>query len=273
MFAWVRLELPNLRAAFRAAADDGDLDSAATIAVVTAAVGYFLEIFEPASWAEELVESARGRDHPQLAALYSVASICSVTGRIADVARYADAARAAPRRSALRADPVRNGDGVRRPGLPPRRPSGRMGRLLPRSIARDPARGLHVGRTLIGALMLAGRSDEAFPLAADVIEVAEATGSPLTIASALGSVGWAYFDRDPPVALAAFRGYESKYHEHGWTKGHTSALLARAEAAHGDPGAALEACQRSLLAYGTSGDRIGACTPLSVPRRSAPHRT
>ena len=46
--------------------------------------------------------------------------------------------------------------------------------------------------------------------------------------------------------------------------GHTSALLARAEAAHGEPGAALEACQRSLLAYAASGDRTGACTPLIV---------
>src|SRR4029078_8350360 len=81
--SWVRVELPNLRAAFRAAADDGDVDAAVTIAVVTAALGYFLEIFEPASWAEELLDDARARDHPQLASLYSVASICAVTGRVA----------------------------------------------------------------------------------------------------------------------------------------------------------------------------------------------
>jgi hypothetical protein len=76
--------------------------------------------------------------------------------------------------------------------------------------------------------------------------------------------GWARFDRDPPAALAAFRGYESISHEHGWTMGHTSALVARAEAAHGEPRAALDACHRSLLAYAASGARSSACTPLSV---------
>jgi predicted ATPase/class 3 adenylate cyclase len=263
-FAWVRLELPNLRAAFRAAADDGDLDTSATIAVVTAALGYFLEIFEPASWAEELLDEARARDHPQVASLYSVASICAVTGRVADAARYADTARALL--DDPRYEPIPCGTATAYVGLGYLH-TGRPGAWVDfchAAITRDPAARAYAGRTLIGALILAGRSDEAFPLAADIVEIAEATGSPLTMASALGSVGWAYFDRDPPMALAAFRGYESSYHEHGWTMGHTSALLARAEAAHGEPVAALEACRRSLLAYAASGDRTGACTPLTV---------
>jgi len=263
-FSWVRLELPNLRAAFRAAADDGDLDSAVTIAVVTAALGYFLEIFEPASWAEELLDDARAGDHSQLASLYSVASICAVAGRVADAARYADAARALlddPRYAQIPCGMATAfvGLGYLHVG----RPGGWVD-FCEAAIARDPAARAYAGRNIIGALFFAGRPDEAFPLAADIVEIAEATGSPLTMAAALGSVGWVYFDRDPPAALAAFREYESRYHEHGWTMGHTSALLARAEAAHGEPVAALEACQRSLRAYAASGDRTGACTPLSV---------
>ncbi len=78
------------------------------------------------------------------------------------------------------------------------------------------------------------------------------------MAKALGAYGWACFDRDPPAALAAYRGYESISHEHGWIMGSTSALVARAEAAHGDPRAALDACQRSLLAYAASGARSAA---------------
>jgi predicted ATPase/class 3 adenylate cyclase len=262
--AWIRLELPNLRVGFHTAADDGDLDSAATIAVVTAAFCNFLELFEPASWAEELLDAARVRDHPQLASLYSVASICAFTDRNADGARYADAARA------LLDDPryelIPCGNATEYVGLGylhTGRPEAWVD-FCRATIARDPAARPYAGATIIGALIFSGRSDEAIPLAGDVVEVAEATGAPMTIAKALGAHGWACFDRDPPAALAAWRGYESISHEHGWKMGHTSALVARAEAAHGEPRAALDACHRSLLAYAASGARSSACTPLSV---------
>jgi len=185
-FSWVRLELANLRAAFRAAADDGDLDSAAAIAVVTAALGYFLEIFEPASWAEELLDDARAGDHSQLASLYSVASICGVAGRVADAARYADAARALlddPRYAQIPCGTATAfvGPGYLHVGRP-----GAWVDFCEAAIARDPAARAYAGRTIIGALVFAGRPDEAFPLAADIVEIAEATGSPLTIAALSG---------------------------------------------------------------------------------------
>ena len=47
--------------------------------------------YEPIAWAEELIEPARAVDHPRLAALYVMASLCYTTGRIEAAVRYSDA--------------------------------------------------------------------------------------------------------------------------------------------------------------------------------------
>ncbi len=47
--------------------------------------------YEPIAWAEELIEPARAVDHPRLAFLYVIASLCCTTGRIEAAVRYSDA--------------------------------------------------------------------------------------------------------------------------------------------------------------------------------------
>jgi predicted ATPase len=69
-YEWFNVELANLRAAFRWAAHNGDLDAAAAIAVYASFLGAWLEQFEPVGWAEELVEPAE-----------AVASISSLWAR------------------------------------------------------------------------------------------------------------------------------------------------------------------------------------------------
>jgi hypothetical protein len=91
-YAWFGRELPNLRTAFRWAADQNDLDSAATIAIYVGLLGQVNENYEPATWAEELIEPARAVNHPRLAFLYLTAGLCFATGRIDDSVRYSDAA-------------------------------------------------------------------------------------------------------------------------------------------------------------------------------------
>ena len=78
-YDWFTVELANLRTAFRWAADHGDLDAAAAIAAYAAFLGPHLENHEPIAWAEELIEPARAVDHPRLAALCVVASLCVVS--------------------------------------------------------------------------------------------------------------------------------------------------------------------------------------------------
>jgi predicted ATPase len=75
-YNWFTLELANLRAAFRWAADHDDLDSAAAIAVCASILGSWVEQFEPGAWAEEIIEPARRVEHRRLAQLYAVAARC-----------------------------------------------------------------------------------------------------------------------------------------------------------------------------------------------------
>ena len=90
-YDWFTIELANLRTAFRWAADQGDLDVAATIATYAGLLGAMVQTYEPIAWAEELIEPARAVDHPRLAFLYVIASLCYTTGRIEAAVRYSDA--------------------------------------------------------------------------------------------------------------------------------------------------------------------------------------
>src|SRR6202008_490326 len=56
---WFTAEVANLRTAFRWAANQGDLDAAATIATYAAFLGLSVHNYEPIAWAEELIEPAR----------------------------------------------------------------------------------------------------------------------------------------------------------------------------------------------------------------------
>src|ERR1700744_2409749 len=89
-YDWFAAELANLRTAVRWAAEQSDLDIAATIATYAAFLGYLVESFEPTGWAEELMEDATARSHPRLGTLYVMASQCYNAGRIQDAVRYAD---------------------------------------------------------------------------------------------------------------------------------------------------------------------------------------
>ena len=91
-YDWFTIELANLRTAFRWAADHGDLDVAAPIATYAAWLGFRTENYEPIAWAEELIEPARANDHPRLTALYVMASLCYMAGRIDPAIRYTEAA-------------------------------------------------------------------------------------------------------------------------------------------------------------------------------------
>ncbi|HWR47728.1 MAG TPA: NB-ARC domain-containing protein, partial [Pseudonocardiaceae bacterium] len=90
-YTWFSAELANLRTAFRWAADQGDLDAAATLATYSAFLGIWVNNYEPVAWAEELIEAARAVDHPQLAFLYVLASLCWNAGRIEAAVGYSDA--------------------------------------------------------------------------------------------------------------------------------------------------------------------------------------
>ncbi len=80
-YDWFGHELANLRTAFRWAADHGDLDVAVTIATYVGLLGFGVENYEPVAWAEELIEHAVAVDHPRVASLYVIASVCWMAGQ------------------------------------------------------------------------------------------------------------------------------------------------------------------------------------------------
>lgn len=89
-YAWLGIELANLRTAFRWAADRGELDIAASIATCGWLLGFCVENYEPVSWAEELIEPACAIEHPRLASLYVGASLRWMAGRVRQALAYVD---------------------------------------------------------------------------------------------------------------------------------------------------------------------------------------
>ena len=60
-YTWFAVELPNLRSAFRWAADHSDVGFDAAVSIASYAfIGLWVENYEPIAWAEELIEPAEG---------------------------------------------------------------------------------------------------------------------------------------------------------------------------------------------------------------------
>src|SRR5271156_4172853 len=199
--AWFTLELANLRTAFRWAADHGDLDVAATIASYVGWLGVGVQTYEPIAWAEELIEPARAVDHPRLAFLYVIASMCFTTGRIEAAVGYSDAGQIVLGRSR---DALPDGSEAWLGGSyfnigQPKRSA----EVCRAQLARRCDTHVHIRAVLVAALAVAGSDGEAMDSADGLIEAAEATDNPHLLAWALGAYGLAFRDADPVGALHA----------------------------------------------------------------------
>ena len=91
VYSWLKVELANLRAAFRWAPDRNDIDAASAIAIYAASAGFWSDQYEPIRWNEELVGPARAAGHRRLAQLYGMAVLCFTSGRIDEAIGYAAA--------------------------------------------------------------------------------------------------------------------------------------------------------------------------------------
>ena len=202
-YDWFTAELANLRTAFRWAADHGDLDIAATIATYAGFLGFLAENYEPIAWAEELIEPARAVDHPRLAFLYVIASLCWAVGRIEAAVGYSDAGQTVVGNDC---DEVPYGihgwlgSAYQFIGQPERSVEWCRAQL-----ARGRDTHASTRACLVIALAVAGSHDEAMAAANGLIEAAEATRNPYAISFALLAYGTAFRDADPDRALEAMR--------------------------------------------------------------------
>jgi predicted ATPase len=267
---WVELEFANLRAGFRWAGDQHDLETAAAIAAHAAMLGQTLQRYEPAGWAEEILEAAQAAQLPQLPRLYTAASFsaCTPGGQ-------------------------RKPSGIRRlpwpwvpmpattASIPPGRAIGRDSRICSPTnlnryveicvdLAAQPGPAHILGQCgLLLALPLAGRDEEARAMAEDTLAAARAHANPWCIALALDASGRAFAPADPAHALGVL--YDglayAKQHRLQLFEAAIALQAASLEALHGDPRQALalfDAALDSLQRAGNAASLGGTLANLAV---------
>jgi predicted ATPase len=261
---WFTIELANLRTAFRWAADQGDLDVAATIATYAGWLGAGVQTLEPIAWAEELIEPARVADHPWLAFLYVIASWCYMTGRIEAAVRYCDAGQIVLGRS-REAVPFGIEGLLGAVYVAVGQPE-RCVELCRAQLARRRDTPVYIRVWLVMALSVAGSGGEAMDCADGLIEAAEATRNPHMLAWALTAYGAAFSDADPIGALNALsRGLVIAQDSGNRINVSTLAsVLARLEAEHGDTVSAFDHLTLAIRNFHNAGDTTTIRVPLAI---------
>jgi tetratricopeptide (TPR) repeat protein len=203
-YDWFTTELANLRLAFRWAADDYDLDTAAAIAVYAAFLGMRVEQYEPAGWAEELIEPARAAEHRRLAQLSNMAAQCYAAGRIEDATAYADAGLAIVDSGGYDGIPYDGESWLGGVYLSAGHPE-RWVEVCRNMIARDSGAHTFAHSSLALALTTAGASDEAMAASKGLLAAADAIDNPNLAGYALLAYGIANRYADPVAAYDAHR--------------------------------------------------------------------
>jgi len=263
-YTWFTNELANLRAAFRWAAEHGDLDIAAPIAVLATLLGNFAEIGEPVAWAEELIDPARAVDHPRLTTLYVMATLCWEVGRVEEAIGYSEAGQLL----------LLEGGNAVPPGFEGWLAGvfnmiGHAERTVEWSrqlLASRPDPYALSSSSLVAALMRTGDDAEAKAVAKQLLDTADAIPNPWARSYASLMYGIAWCDADPVSAREALRRGLVDAHETGncYNESHMANVLGRLEARHGDPMAALEYLSLAIHNYHDSGSSAVMRVPLAA---------
>jgi hypothetical protein len=263
-YDWFKVELANLRTAFRWAADHGDLDAGAAIAAYAAFLSPNLENFEPIGWAEELIEPARAVDHPRLAALCVAASLSCLVGRFAEAVHYSELGHTV---IAAATDKVSYfGEGFLGSvylfvGQPERDVEACRGQLT-----RTGDTNTMGMANLVAALFASGSTDEALVIADGLIDAAELIGNPWVLSYTLTVCGVNFRDTDPDRALEAVRRGVLIARDSGNRLYETafSYWLAGLEADYGDRVAALDYLAVAIRNHHESGNIGMLHIPLAI---------
>jgi predicted ATPase len=263
-YDWLTVELANLRTAFRWAADHGDLDAGSAITAYAALLAPHLENHEPIAWAEELIEPLRAVDHPRLAAVCVVASLCILVGRFEQAVHYSEVGQ---RVIASASDKVSYfgegflGSAYLFVGQPER-----YLELSRATLERTGDTNTMAKVNLVTALYTCGSTDEATVAANGLIDAAERSGNPWVLAYALAVCGVAFGETEPHRALEALRRSVLVAQDSGNRFFETtfSYWLARREAEQGDRMAALEYLAVAIHNYHESGNTGMLHVPVAI---------
>lgn len=262
-YTWFTNELANLRAAFRWAAEHGDLDTAAPIATYATLLGNFVLNLEPVAWAEELIGPARTADHPRLLSLYVVATWCWTLGRIDEAIAYSDAGQAL----------VLSGSNAVPPGFEMWLAGvfnmvGQAERTVEwcrTLLARSPDWHALTTSGLVSSLMRSGDRTESKAVAKQLLDAADALSNPWARSYAFLLYGMAWCDDDPDSAREVLRKGLASARESGnrYNESHVANVLGRLETQHGDPLAAIEYLSLAVHNYHDSGNFEVIRVPLA----------
>jgi predicted ATPase len=262
---WFAVELPNLRTAFRWAADHDDIETAAAITSYAAVLSYWLQQYEPSTWAEELIEPAVAVGHPKLAMLYLVAAQCYIAGRNDNFGRYTAAAQEA----------IETGGSDEVPVVHHTILGGGYLATVPPEECVDWQRSLaerysdkfdYIGPNLVFALIFAGAEAEAKAAAEKLVSTAGANDNP-TLQCAAFYVYGHMIGRSDPVAAAeplrkALKTAQSVCNRQ--LESVTSFELANVAAMTGDALGALDYIALSVSSYYDSGSSSYVSGPVGI---------
>ncbi|MEB3983373.1 adenylate/guanylate cyclase domain-containing protein [Mycobacterium sp. 663a-19] len=263
-YDWLSVELANLRTAFRWAADRGDLDAAAAIATCAAFLGSSLGNYEPTAWAGELVEPLRAVDHPRLAAVCVVASLCCVIGRFEEAVRYSEVGQRVIAAASDNVSYVGEGWLASAYGF-----VGQLDRwveLCRAQLARSGGTNTYARAHLVLALTVSGSTDEAMVAANGLVDAAEASRNPWLLAYALLVSGAACRNAEPGRALEALRRGVLIARDSGnrFYETQLAYLVSGIEAEHGNPMVALNYLAVAVRNHHESGNFGMVHNPLAM---------
>jgi predicted ATPase len=263
-YDWFKFELPNLRTAFRWATDHGDLDAAAALATCATFLGFVIENYEPIAWAEELVEPARAANHPRLATLCVMASLCWMPGRVEESLRYSDAAWVIV--GSGHAHMPFGAEGWMGSGYMTMGQSERWAKWCRAQLERGRDTHCITRSSLVFALVIAGCTAEAMAVADGLVEAAEATRNAYALSFALTAEGFAFRDTDPVRALGVLHRALAIARDSGnsFNESNAAQNLAHIEAQHGDPLAALDHMTVAIRHHHDSGSAALITQPLTA---------
>jgi predicted ATPase len=264
-YEWFTTELPNLRAAFRWAADRNDLDTAVAIAFSAAFLGFWVEQFEAVAWCEELVEPARAVEHQRLAQLYAMATQCYAAGRLEDALGYVNAGRLAIETGRYAQIPYDFESWLGGPYIWKGMPEQWL-ELCRNMIAQGRDTHYFAQANLVTALTFTGAGDDAIAASENLVAAADASDNPMAICYALVAYGFARRDADPAAAYESFqRGLTiARSSGNRQIESHLAGNVSIVAGSHGDPVDALDNLGLAIRNHYDSGSFSLMLSPLVI---------
>jgi predicted ATPase len=264
-YEWLAVELPNLRGAFRWAADHNDLDTAVAVANFAGFLGIWVEQYEPVGWAEELINPARVVDHRRVPQLYVTAAMCYATGRVGDSLGYAEAGRLAIESGQFDEVPFEFEVALSATYATVGEPD-QWVELCRNVIAREPGTHAFAQAFLVMGLMLAGTMDEAVAMLDGLSAAADATDNPAVLGYALLARGLAYRYTDGVAAYDAHRRGMTIAHDSGnrLIESHLAGTLAQLAALNGEPTDAYDYLTLAIRHFSDAGSFSHLRVPLAI---------